>query len=73
MFNAKEYIKLCCVKKGDLSSAELARLAGMTNQNLCNKYAKNKFTNLDLEKIANALNADLSVKFIDRQTGEPII
>lgn len=73
MFDLKEYIKLCCVKRNDISTAELARLSEISIQNLCNKYAKNKFSNHDLEKIAAALDSHLEIKFIDNATGQPII
>ena len=73
MFDLTKYIKLCCVQKGDISGAELARRAGLTRQNLTNKYTANKFSNYDLEKIAGALDADLLIQFIDRSSGKPII
>ncbi len=71
--NVTEYIKLCCVKRDDISSRELARRAGITPQNLSNKYAIDKFSNKDLDKIAEALNATLEIKFIDKESGKPII
>lgn len=69
----REYVRLCCVKKGNISEAELARRMGQTPQNLSNKYKRNAFKVSELEKIADALNADLQVKFIDRNSREPII
>ena len=38
-----------------------------------NKYKRNTFKVSELEKVADALNADLKISFIDRDTGEPII
>lgn len=73
MFDLTKYIKLCCVQKGDISGAELARRTGLTRQNLTNKYTANKFSNYDLEKIAEALDSHLEIKFIDNQTNQPII
>ncbi len=73
MFDLTKYIKLCCVQKDDISSAELSRRAGLTPQNLNSKYNGNKFSNHDLEKIAAALGAHLEIKFIDNETNEPII
>jgi len=70
--NIKEYIKLCCVKR-NISNAELARLTGQTPQNFNQKMQRNSFQSSELEKIANSLNADLEIKFIDRETGKAII
>lgn len=71
--DVREYIKLCRVKRGDMTEAELARRTGQTPQNMNNKYKRNTFKVSELEKIANALNADLQIRFIDRETGQPII
>ena len=68
-----EYIRLCLVKKGNLSASELARRAGITPQNLSMKFSRNKFSNEDLENIAKALDSDLDIRFIDHATGKPII
>ena len=67
------YISLCRVKKGNISEAELARRTGQTPQNINNKYKSNTFKVAELEKVADALGADLKIEFIDRETGEPII
>lgn len=69
----REYIRLCCVKRGNMSEAELARRTGQTPQNLNNKYKRNTFKISELEKVAEALDADLRVVFVDKETGEPII
>lgn len=69
----REYINLCRVKKGNISEAELARRTGQTPQNMNNKYRRNTFKISELEKVADALDADLEIKFIDRETGAPII
>lgn len=69
----REYINLCRVKKGNISEAELARRTGQTPQNMNNKYKRNTFKISELEKVADALDADLQVQFIDRATGRPII
>lgn len=71
--DVREYIKLCCVKRGNISEAELARRTGQTPQNMNNKYKRNTFKVSELEKVADALNADLKIVFVDRETGEPII
>nr|WP_301906457.1 helix-turn-helix transcriptional regulator [uncultured Anaerostipes sp.] len=61
------------VKKGNISEAELARRTGQTPQNMNNKYRRGSFKISELEKVANALGADLKIEFIDRETGNPII
>lgn len=71
--NIKEYIKLCCVKEGDTSLRQVALKAGISSQNLSNKIARNSFYLRDIENIADALDADVEIKFISRKTGEPII
>lgn len=68
----KETILRLCEKKGTTYAA-IARQIGTTKQNICNKFAKNKFYLSDIEKIADALGADVKLQFIDRQTGEAII
>ena len=71
--DVREYINLCRVKRGNMTEAELARRTGQTPQNMNNKYKRNTFKISELVKIADALNADLKISFIDRDTGEPII
>ena len=71
--DVREYINLCRVKKRNMSEAEMARRTGQTPQNMNNKYKRNTFKVSELEKIAEAFNADLKIQFIDRESGEPII
>ena len=71
--DVREYIKLCCVKRGNMSEAELARRTGQTPQNMNNKHKRNTFNVSELERIAEALDAELKISFIDKETGEPII
>ena len=73
MMDIREYIRLCCVKRGNVSEAELARRTVQTRQNMNNKYKRNSFKISELEKVAEALDADLQISFIDKETGEPII
>ena len=68
-----EYIKLCCVKKNDISLRQIALNAGISPQNLSNKIAKGSFYLRDIEKIAEALVAHLDIRFIDNKTNLPII
>lgn len=71
--NEIEYIRLCCVKKNNISLRQVALKSGISPQNLSNKIAKDSFYLRDLRKIANALDADLKIEFIDKTTGKPII
>ena len=67
--NVREYIKICCIKRGNITEAELARRTGQTPQNMNNKYKRGTFKISELEKIAEALGADLKIAFIDKETG----
>ena len=71
--DVREYINLCWVKRGNISEAELARRTGQTPQNMNNKHKRNTFKVSELEKIAEALDSELKIVFIDKKTGEPII
>ena len=71
--DVREYINLCRVKRGNISEAELARRTNQTPQNMNNKYKRNTFKVSELEKIADALDADLKIQFICKENGEPII
>jgi len=71
--DVKEYINLALVKAGNISLAELARRTGQTSQNLHNKYSRNVFKVSELEKIAEALDCELKIQFIRKDTKEPLI
>lgn len=66
-------ISLCRVKKENISEAEFARRTGQTPQNMNNKYKRNTFKVSELEKVAEALDADLKISFIDEETNKDII
>ena len=65
-----ESIRIACVKRGNISMAELARRTGQTAQNLNNKYKRNVFKVSELEKIAAALDCELRISFVDKEKGE---
>lgn len=71
--NVGEYIKLCRVRRNNMTEAELARRTGQTPQNMNNKYKRNTFKVSELEKVAEAMDAELKISFIDKQSGKPII
>lgn len=71
--DVREYINLCRVKKGNMTEAELARRTGQTPQNMNNKHKRNTFKISELQKVAEAMDAELKISFIDKESGEPII
>ena len=71
--DVREYINLCRVKKGNMSEAELARRTGQTPQNMNNKYKRNTFKISELQKVAEAMDAELKITFVDKETKIPII
>ena len=65
-----EQIRIMLVKSGNMSESELARRLGISPQNLHNKMKRDNFTESDLREIANALNCNLKIQFISKETGE---
>ena len=61
------------VKCGNISESELARRMGISPQNLHNKMKRDNFTETDLQEIAAALDCDLSIQFVSKQTGETLL
>lgn len=66
-------VRIACVKKGNVSFSELARRTGQSPQNLNNKYKRNVFKVSELEKIAEALDCDLRINFIDKNTKDIVV
>ena len=67
-----EAIRIACVKRGNISEAELARRVGVTPQNFNNKMKRDNFSERDLQEIAEALGIRLEISFIDPETGEKV-
>lgn len=67
-----ETIRIACVKRGNISEAELARRVGVTPQNFNNKMKRDNFSERDLQEIAEALGLRLEISFIDPDTGEKV-
>ena len=67
-----EKIRLACVKRGNISEAELARRVGVTPQNFNNKMKRDNFSERDLQEIAEALGLRLEIAFVDPETGEKV-
>lgn len=63
-----ERIRIMLVKRGNMSESELARKIGTSPQNLHNKFKRNNFSTSELEEIAAALDCDLRIDFIDKET-----
>lgn len=65
------YIKECCHKK-NITVSKLAGLSGQSQPNLAKKLGINNLKISELEKLASGLDSELSVRFIDKKTGEPL-
>ena len=67
-----EKIRVACVKRGNISEAELARRVGVTPQNFNNKMTRDNFPEKELREIADALGCDLEISLVMRDTGEKV-
>ena len=67
-----EAIRIACVKRGNISEAELARRVGVSPQNFHHKMKRDNFTETDLKEIADALGLRLDIAFIDPETNERV-
>lgn len=67
-----EAIRVACVKRGNISEAELARRVGVSPQNFHNKMKRDNFTETDLREIAEALGLQLEISFVNPETGERV-
>jgi transcriptional regulator with XRE-family HTH domain len=63
-------IRILLVKKDNISEAELARRLNTSPKNLNQKMKRDNFSEEDLREIGDALNCDLKMIYVDRQTGE---
>lgn len=71
MLTVAEKIKII-LKRNRLTTAILADRLGISRQNLSNKLSRNNFPEKDIYAIANALEYDIEINFINRETGEKI-
>lgn len=62
-------LKIKLIEK-DLTAKDLAAKIGTSQQNLSAKMKRNNFSEKEMEEIAAALNCDLKISFIDRDTGK---
>ena len=63
-------IRILLVKQGNISEAELARRLNTSPNNLNQKMKRDNFSENELRKIAEVLDCDLKIAFIDKQTKE---
>lgn len=66
-----EKIRLLYKKRG-FTLEDLAQKTGQQQPNLSNKLRRGDLRESDMRAIAEALGYDLSIDFIDRETGQPI-
>lgn len=66
MFSRK--VKILLMDK-HLQQKQLAEKLSTSKNNLNNKLVKDNFTEKDMQSIANALNCELMIKLIDKETG----
>jgi len=63
-------IRILLVKKDNISEAELARRLKTSSSNLNQKMKRDNFSEKELREIAEVLDCDVTISFVDRQTGE---
>lgn len=62
-------IKMICGYR-DVKLSDLANRLDKSTSNFYQMLKRDNFRENELEEIANALNCDLSIKFVDRETGK---
>lgn len=67
----QEYIKMVLVKK-KMNERQLAAMMKESPQNI-NRKIKSDMKISFIESVANTLDCDIDIKFIDRQSKEPIL
>ena len=69
--STSEKIKVILKRRG-MTMGELAEKTGQTRQNLSNKMSRDNFPEKELKAIAEALECDLEMTLIMRDSGERI-
>lgn len=69
--SVSEKIKVVLKRRG-LTMGQLADKTEQTRQNLSNKMTRDNFPEKELREIANALDCDLEINLVMRDTGEKI-
>lgn len=60
------------MNRRNMNITSLADETEQTRQNLTNKFKRNNLNENEIRNIADALNCDIEINFIDRDTGEII-
>ena len=67
-----ENIKIVMLKR-KMNIKELAEKLGTTGNNMTNKFKRDNFSENELKEIANALNCELDIAFLDNETNQRIV
>lgn len=70
--NVSKIIKIICIKR-NTTIAELSVKMGFSKQNLFNKLYRNDMKVSDLEKVLAALDCELKIDVLDKETKQPIL
>jgi len=70
--NVSEIIKIICIKR-NTTIAELSVKMGFSKQNLFNKLYRNDMKVSDLERILDALDCELKIGVLDKESKQPIL
>lgn len=71
MLSATEKITIIRKRKG-MQVGDVAKIAGMSRQNMSNKLSRNNLQEDDIQKFATALGCKAEVIFTDLETGEQV-
>lgn len=69
--SVSEKIKVI-LKRRRMTMGRLAESTGQTRQNLSNKMTRDNFPEKELREIADALECDLEISLVMRDTGEKV-
>ena len=69
--SVSEKIKVV-LKRREMTMGQLADKTGQTRQNLSNKMTRDNFPEKELREIANALDCDLEINLIMRESNERV-
>jgi len=69
--SVSEKIKVVLKRRG-MTMGQLAERTSQTRQNLSNKMTRDNFPEKELRKIANALDCDLEINLVMRDTNEKV-
>ena len=64
--------KIKIALKKHMTITQLAENIGISQSNLSNKLKRDNFSNNELQSIADALDCDLKILLVDKDTGEEL-